>query len=634
MLMADAILQQRSSLPPKQKNLTPVEINYDVNRRNRVALILAPEWSFVSAPYGPARLASLSRASGFATRVWDLNILCRTQGPKEYWTQYADWKWNCDAYWQEIHPKIEPLLLKFLDELMEWAPTIVGFTMYYTNDLCSTWLMQQIRHRHNDIRNLRRRNNLHIIAGGPQATQEKISRPDLVDHIIQGEGELLFLKVLENIESNAPKLPAVLIQDKAQRIDLDSMPPADYRDFDISLYEMKGISSEFSRGCIAQCQFCSETTFWKFRGRQGSRVLEEIEINYRNHGIEVVWFIDSLVNGNLRELREFARGIIDRKIKIAWTGYARCDGRMDLEYLLDLKRSGAWGFAFGMESGSQRVLDLIKKKVKVAEIEDNFLNMEKIGLLCNFGSWFVGFPGEDLTDVAQTMTLMWRLRRSALSEMTCGVCAINPDTPLNLERQRFGIRENHFAFEWATEDLRNTKFHRFIRFKLVNILLENFRLHGTHRSYNTTPAFANLKNHYTLISDPKQWQRKIPWEIDFNYHIIDCDINPLADQLVNEIWPLLRVFWLALGAFKITITFDPEQDLADFATYRYPVTPKNRFVARYWFSINEQGAWSADFDIDFTHEPDQFLDWATHDFAFAWQGQGHWLPQDRHTTES
>ena len=83
-----------ASAPPsdvrKQKNLTEVHTTYNVTRKNRVALIVAPEWTQISPPYGIARMTALSRASGFATRTWDINILTMHEaGCPEYWTNFG-----------------------------------------------------------------------------------------------------------------------------------------------------------------------------------------------------------------------------------------------------------------------------------------------------------------------------------------------------------------------------------------------------------------------------------------------------------------------------------------------------------------------------------------------------------------
>ena len=139
---------------------------------------------------------------------------------------------------------------------------------------------------------------------------------------------------------------------------------------------------------------------------------------------------------------------------------------MDIEFWRLLKQSGASGFAFGVESGSQKVLELMKKNCKVESIEQNFRDLLAINMHSNFATWFTGFPGEELTDLAQTMTLMWRLRNSGMGSQSSGTCGLGHGTPLELERERFGVHKREWSMAWVTQDFRNTAFTRFVR--LIN----------------------------------------------------------------------------------------------------------------------------------------------------------------------
>lgn len=595
----------------KQSNLTPVNIEHQ-ERKNRVALIVAPEWSTQSPPYGIARMGAISHASGFKTKTWDLNILSRAQGPREYWDGFSDWKWMEPHYSEVLRPLLEPILLPYLEEIIAWQPTIIGFSIWYTNDTCASWVAKYLKQRLPEAK---------IVFGGPQPTQGKLHFPEIPDHIVRGEGEALWSQILEYYENPQGTLDKELVQPKSQRVDLDSVPVADYRDTPFDLYDQRSVSSEFSRGCIAKCQYCSETTFWKFRSRQADSVLAELESVYRKYRVERVSFIDSLLNGNLRELKIFANGLLERKIYIAWHGYSRIDGTMDRDFWDLLRRSGAWGFAFGVESGSQNVLNLMKKNCEVWEIEQNFHDMEAIGLKHNFATWFTGFPGEELTDVAQTQTLMWRLRNTAMSDQSSGTCGLNVDTPISLERERFGISPVDWSYGWGTADMRNTGFHRFIRFKTTNILLENFRKHNVKRQYENHVNYPALKNHYELVIGSEDWRDNIPFEYDFDYNIIKPGISPFADSLINEIWPLLRVLWLGAGAFTLKLCFEPEQDFADFGYSRYPVGGVNGYWATYDFNITSDGNWTADFSMRLTADP---IGDDPSNFDFSWNGKGHW----------
>ena len=599
----------------KQKNLTEVVQQTEATRQNRVALVVAPEWTQLAPPYGIARMSALSKHGGWSTRVWDINILAKHEaGVPELWTAYEDWKWTEPNYSKNIHGLIEPTLRKYMAEIIEWAPTVIGFSTWYTNDTCTMWMAQEFK---------RLIPGVTIIIGGANATQLKITNPDVADYIVSGEGELWFVRILEHLETPTEEIPHICIQSKDQKIDLDSMPPADYSDMDISLYDSQGISCEFSRGCTSNCVYCNETVFWKYRSRQASRVLEEIEIVYKQQDAKSVSFIDSLLNGNLRELESFALGLIDKKIKIGWNGYARIDGRMDRDFWGLLANAGASGFAFGVESGSQRVLDLMKKNCKVEWIEQNFQDLAAIGLKNNFATWFTGFPGEELTDVAQTMTMIWRLRISGMGGLSSGSCGLGHNTPLELERERFGVlpQSQDWCYGWATADGKNTGFTRFIRWKTTNILIEQFRLHNTPDWLQPVKQYPTLENHYSIDYDPANWVDPIPWEKGFDYYIIKDDINPIANHLVNEIWPFLRVTWLAMGAYRFHLEFDPELDLEEFGYLRYPRGGDHKLWARYDFEIDADGAWSADFDIRMQGEPWQG---APTDFHLEWKQSGQW----------
>jgi radical SAM superfamily enzyme YgiQ (UPF0313 family) len=227
--------------------------------------------------------------------------------------------------------------------------------------------------------------------GGPQCHQSYWQPEPEYDYIITGEGEQLLLEALEEIESGRRTgQQRWLRQIEGERLDLDQLPPPDYSYFDpLDFGFPNGVNAELSRGCTAKCVFCSETHFWKYRGRQARNILEEVADLYFNRGVNVIWFLDSLVNGNLNELRAFCKGVIAREMKIAWTGYARCDGRMDLEYYKDLAASGCISLSYGIESGSTRVLADMDKGVTVEEMEQNLRHGKEVGVEA-FSNWIIG----------------------------------------------------------------------------------------------------------------------------------------------------------------------------------------------------------------------------------------------------
>jgi len=108
-----------------------------------------------------------------------------------------------------------------------------------------------------------------------------------------------------------------------------------------------------------------------------STYVTEVETLYYERGTDVFWFIDSLVNGNLNELRAFCKGGPE-DLKIKWTGYSRCDGRMNYDFyrFFCIFR---WSLLnYGVESGSQKVLDDMAKEVSFPQKWNKILEMEKL----------------------------------------------------------------------------------------------------------------------------------------------------------------------------------------------------------------------------------------------------------------
>jgi len=105
------------------------------------------------------------------------------------------------------------------------------------------------------------------------------------------------------------------------------------------------------------------------------------------------------------------KGVAAKDLKIHWTGYARCDGRMDLEYFKDLKAGGCIMLNYGIESGSQKVLNDMAKGVTVEEMEANFKHGKEVGIFAAT-NWIVGFPTEDHKDFADSMTFLWRMTKN------------------------------------------------------------------------------------------------------------------------------------------------------------------------------------------------------------------------------
>jgi len=579
--------------PNVQKNLTDVSI-YRAERNTDLMLILLPEWSANFPPFNLARLSAVAKQAGYNSQILDINVQCFRKWVNELrpnklvdfemWNSGSSWRWVDENYYRYIHPLFEPIFIDNLQKIIEYNPTAVGFTMYQFNEEPVKWMIQYLK---------KHLPNIKIIVGGSNVQHGWFKMQPYYDYVVNGEGEEAILKILNEIENNVVRSePMYITQPSEQRINLNNLPMPDYDSIDFNAYEIpNGALSELSRGCTAKCTFCEETHFWKYRQRQAVDALKEIEWLYYHKGTDIIWFIDSLVNGNLKELRAFAKGVIAKGLKIKWTGYARCDGRMDLEYMQDLADSGCVSLNYGCESGSQKILNDIDKGVTVAEMEQNFRDGKAVGISAAT-NWIVGFPTETYQDFADTMTFLWRNRNMNISNIGTGMgFGMGAETIVGQNPERFNLSGQKYLGYWITKDFKLSGSHVLTRLKSFHILIDHL---VTEQPFDCTRRPDITRYHYDIEFQDDTILNDISYE-KFNYEIIKTNINPYADSLVNEIWPILRVLWKARGGYNITIRFSPELDNKEFGGH----FGTGEYTAEYKFSITTEGIWSADFKINF-----------------------------------
>jgi len=589
---------------PVQKGLQELTIDYAVNRKTRVCLALLPEWDPSFPPYNVAKLASAIKRAGYACKSFDINVEAFSRYDKEKWPidfnpwdPLRDWHWIGEHY-IDIHKHLEPILYEYIEQIEKFKPDVVGFSLYYCNEEPCKWMARELK---------RRMPNVKIIVGGPATHASYYKGEDVYDFVVNGEGEqplLLMLASIEgkkNIEYNEDAKSKIIRQPENQRYNLSTLPLPDYSDFDFTKYKFpNGALCEISRGCIAKCTFCEETHFWKYRQRNATSTLDEIEHMYYEHGTNVFWFIDSLVNGNLNELRGFVKGVAEKGLDIHWTGYSRCDGRMDAEFFKDLKAGGCEVLNYGIESGSQKVLDAMDKKVKVEEMEANFRDGFAAGVDA-MTNWIVGFPNEGPFELEETLTFLWRIRNQGLIAVSQGTgFSVGVDTIVGQNFDKFNLLPFYYYDHWITKDLKQSIVHKLIKMKCFSIFTDFLQ---TDKICSLPTRYNLRKKHYKFeFNNP---DRLGTLEYDFenvDYQIIKPNISPFADSLVNEIWPFLRIMWRTRGGYKLNLIFNKELEYEEWGERN--AAPLN---ANYDFEIDDAGNWKADFWWDY--QQDKYDTW-------------------------
>jgi radical SAM superfamily enzyme YgiQ (UPF0313 family) len=165
-----------------------------------------------------------------------------------------------------------------------------------------------------------------------------------------------------------------------------------------------------SRGCPHQCTFCvyPQTMMGhKLRLRSVANVLDEIEyIAQAFPEAAAIFFEDDTFAAVKRRCVEIAEGMLSRGIRVSWTANARAD--LDFETMRAMKRSGCRCLCVGFESGSQELLDAIRKRIKVDRMAQFMDDARRAGILIH-GCFIVGHPGETKGTMEQTLALAKRL---------------------------------------------------------------------------------------------------------------------------------------------------------------------------------------------------------------------------------
>ncbi|MBU1127073.1 B12-binding domain-containing radical SAM protein [Patescibacteria group bacterium] len=271
-----------------------------------------------------------------------------------------------------------------------------------------------------------------IIIGGchvtalPEDTMKKFPSFDIG---VLGEGEITIVNVLKALEQkkNLRKVKGIifrknkkLVKTMPQEIlrDLDKLPlPAwdllpnlisTYRPAAFNCQKLPSVSLITSRGCTGKCVFCSRAVagiFW--RGYSAKYIILMIKKLIRDYGIREVKIFDDNFVVSKERVREFCRLIKKERLNLSWSCSARID-LVNFEILKTMKDAGCWQIFYGIESGSQKVLDVLGKGIKLKEIERtvNFTNKAGIKVV---GSFMVGNPCESLSTIRKTIDFAKRL---------------------------------------------------------------------------------------------------------------------------------------------------------------------------------------------------------------------------------
>jgi len=268
--------------------------------------------------------------------------------------------------------------------------------------------------------------NIVVVAGNHHATTnpDEILQDPNVDFVIRGEGEATFYDFLEGVKSQQHDFkhikglsfkdgPNIIHNDGRELIkNLEDIPYPDRNlIMGVENYEPGQLGMVMtSRGCPYSCAFCGSINMWhqKVRWRSLKSIFSEIEELQNKFGVRYITLMDDAFTINKKRLREFCNQLLERKIDINWSCLTRVD-HIDDETIKILKKAGCTKVTVGIESGNDRILQLMDKKIDLKRVKEaaNILKKNKMYWAAFF---MFGLPSETKEEMIDTLTFMKKIK--------------------------------------------------------------------------------------------------------------------------------------------------------------------------------------------------------------------------------
>mgnify|MGYP001434874135 CR=1 FL=1 len=314
------------------------------------------------------------------------------------------------------------------DRFRSWNPQIVGFQIFsydFDSVVRSIEILKQVSPE------------TIVLIGGAHVSATSDTVLDEIsgaDFGFAGEGEIglpmLARRILGNEEVPLENIPGLIWRNgssihansRAGTEDLDRLgfqawdltPPASYDGSPQGGFYKKFPIAPIltTRGCPYLCTFCGSGVNMghNLRNRSMGHVMDEMVMLYNDYGVREFHIIDDMFNFYKNRVIEFCQGIKDRNLDISYTfpNGLRLN-QLDRETLQMMKDTGAYAFTVGIESGSQRILNTMKKGLTLELIEEKVNLINAVGLEPS-GFFIIGYPGETVDDINATIQFAKRLK--------------------------------------------------------------------------------------------------------------------------------------------------------------------------------------------------------------------------------
>ena len=266
-----------------------------------------------------------------------------------------------------------------------------------------------------------------IVVGGPHVTvldEQTLKENPEIDVVVRGEGEQTMLELADMVFShnlkNLQQVDGITFRKNGNIVrtrdrdfiqNLDGLPHPAYGHFPLNRYKLFGkliLPIITSRGCAFNCTFCLAPRMAGkgFRPRSSKNVVDELEWLRDKHKPDAFTFHDETFTFDKKRVLEICEEIKNRNINVPWDCSTRAD-QISTNVLAKMRNANCQLVSFGVESGSQKILNAMKKGTTVEQNERAIKMAKEVGLSVTI-SVIIGYPGETKDTLQQTLDFIRR----------------------------------------------------------------------------------------------------------------------------------------------------------------------------------------------------------------------------------
>lgn len=341
------------------------------------------------------------------------------------------------------------------EKILEKNPDVVGVHAITDNRFKAIALFKELK---------KRDKNVVILTGGPHFSLTAKNALEIVpeiDYIIKGEGERPIVEFLNRLEESKDlsEVPGIVFRKNNEIFEnkvvnlienIDELPMPAWHLFDMKEYnkpidgtKIRSIGVMSARGCPNVCVYCANA-------RSGLRLMtpkkfvDEVEFLQKEYEFRGFDFWDDTLTMVNEHAIAICEEIIKRKLNIVWYARARVN-TVNKDLLELMRRAGCIRISYGVESGSPRILKIIRKNITIDQVKEAVKASSDVGMAV-VENFMVNLPDETIDDLRQTIEIMKWLGQIKDSYPSYGFTVVYPGTELELMAKERGIMPKDFSW--------------------------------------------------------------------------------------------------------------------------------------------------------------------------------------------